>query len=271
MKITLNNPAITFALMFVRASSILVLHSAAINIGAQAQSAQSTQSQARAFSLYGKIVCAQAGSAALPLAGIAVTNTQTGEVVLTDKHGEYVFHKLSAGRFYVYPLHGGARFSPVVRTAIVADASSGAAVVATATDIRIPEFIIAEATYSIHGRVTAAQQPNVGVPNVAVTTNEGHTARTDTEGYYVVSGLKYDRTYTIAPLGSSGLSTLPSPQSEWLPASRTVTMNATITKQNFVLGTVEPSREIYKLVFDKTSVTMISSVTKPAVTTTTAD
>jgi hypothetical protein len=93
-------------------------------------------------------------------------------------------------------------------------------------------------TYSIHGRVTAADDHTKGIAGVVVQAIARESvggkrlvvsAITDRSGNYTISGLLLQHSYIVTPLfGTRG---------EALPAQRLVTVESIFIKQNFSLDT----------------------------------
>jgi hypothetical protein len=217
------------AIVLLRGIFLLLLNALAANTGTFAQAVTSN-----GYTVTGRITSSDQN---VSFAHVAVTNTQTGQTVFTDERGIYTFTGLSAGRVYVYPQSKNVRFSPVVRTVMVGEQAS-----------IIPEFAAVEATYTIHGRVTAAHRQSQGVPNVTIATDNGRFATTDTDGLYALTGLPYGTTVTLIPQTQMSHSAGTS-HAESLPARRTVTVRGTVTKQNFTLdvGIRNDEQRVYRL------------------------
>jgi alpha-tubulin suppressor-like RCC1 family protein/pimeloyl-ACP methyl ester carboxylesterase len=149
-----------------------------------------------------------------PISGVTVSDG-TGHTATTDGDGNYTLSGLAAGTYTITPSKSGYTFSPTSRNVTVPPDATG------------QNFTGTPFTYSISGRVTDSN--NNPISGVSVSDGAGHTATTDSNGYYALGGLAAG-TYTVTP-SKSGYT--------FSPASRSVTVPPNATGQNFT-GTLAP-------------------------------
>jgi Carboxypeptidase regulatory-like domain len=142
--------------------------------------------------------------------GVTVSDG-AGHTATTNANGDYTLSGLAAGTYTLTPSRAGYTFSPVTRTVSVPPSRTGQNFTGTAV----------VTTYTISGRVATGS--GTGIQGATISDGAGHTATTNSSGYYTLSGLVAD-TYTLTP--SRGGCT-------FSPTSRVVSVPPSRTGQNF--------------------------------------
>jgi pimeloyl-ACP methyl ester carboxylesterase len=144
---------------------------------------------------------------AVNISGVTISDG-AGHTVTTDSSGAYTLTGLAAGTYTITPSKSGYSFSP----------SSQSVTVPPNVWLSFTGTLL---TYSISGRVTDSS--NNPISGVAISDGAGHTATTDSNGYYALGGLAAG-TYTLTP-SKSGYT--------FSPASRNATVPPNAMGQNF--------------------------------------
>ena len=165
----------------------------------------STVNGVEIFNIYGHIVDGNSQ----PLGGVSVSDG-VGHTAVTDGNGDFSFYNLDNGSYTLTPSKTGYTFSPASRAA-----SGGPPYHATGNDFTGTNLS------SISGRII----DGAGTPisGVTVADTAGHTANTDVNGNYTLSGIA-PGTYTVTPSKNGYL---------FSPASRQVNVPPDATGQNF--------------------------------------
>ncbi|MBM4091423.1 MAG: DUF11 domain-containing protein [Planctomycetes bacterium] len=141
--------------------------------------------------------------------GVSVSSS-AGGITTPDANGDYILPGLCPGTHTLTPSKSGFTFSPLSLPVTVPPDATG------------QDFTGTPVTYSISGQITDGSGHPIS--SATISDGAGHTATTDGNGNYTLSGLAAG-TYTITP--SKGGYT-------FTPASRTVTAPPDATGQDFV-------------------------------------
>lgn len=156
------------------------------------------------YSISGRIT----NSGGAGMSGVSVSDG-AGHTVTTNSNGYYTINGLTTRAYTIKPSKNGYTFSPVSRAVSVPP---------NHPNQNFTGYVI---TYSISGRVTNSS--GGGISGVAISDGAGHTATTDKNGNYTVSGLS-QRSYTLVPSKSEYI---------FSPGSRSITVPPNQTNQNF--------------------------------------
>ena len=152
----------------------------------------------------GRVVDAQAN----PLPGVQIA-IQTLGSLLTDAGGYYRVQSVPPGTYTVAPSKGSYVFSPTTRSVTVPPTAEGVNFVGTRT------------AYEVSGRISYPS--GIGLPEVTVTDNAGHSVTTDNLG-----------NFTLAELAPGNVTLTPSKNGYvFCPRSRTVAVPPNQVGQDF--------------------------------------
>jgi len=143
-----------------------------------------------------------------PISDVTISDGE-GHTATTHSEGNYTLSGLAAGIHTIRPLKSGYTFSPASRTVSVPPDATG------------QDFTGVLQTYSISGQL--ADGSGNPISGATISDGAGHTATTDSNGDYTLSGLEAG-IYTITP-SKSGYT--------FSPASRTVSVPPDATGRDF--------------------------------------
>lgn len=123
--------------------------------------------------------------------GVAVSGatvaSNDGHTATTNSNGDYTITSLTAGSYVISPSKPSYTFIPVAQTVSLSNLNN-------ATGVNFTGYSGTYPSYSISGRVTLG---TAGLADVTVSDANGHTALTNSNGDYSLSGL-YAGSYTIS-------------------------------------------------------------------------
>ncbi len=147
-----------------------------------------------------------------PIAGVIISDG-AGHFASTNSTGYYALSVLTPGTYTIVPTLSGYSFSPSSLTVVIPPGASN------------QNFTGTQFTYSISGHVSNNSAGSLS--GVAITDGAGHTANSDSNGNYTLSGLIAGK-YQITPI-KSGYS--------FSPSAYTVTVGPNATGNDFTGST----------------------------------